>query len=784
MSAARDGAAVRRLRPYREEKSTRVAIVGTYVPRRCGIATFGADLAGAIKATGQAAVDIVALNDRADEYAYPDEVRFEIPQNVLDGYRKAADFLNMNLVDVVSLQHEYGIFGGVDGTHVLKLVRQLRMPVVTTLHTVLEKPSQRQRDVIRELADASDRLVVMTDTGRRFLEDVYGVPPARIRVIPHGIPDLPFVDPSFYKDQFGVEGRKVLLTFGLLGPGKGIETMIRALPAITAAHPDVVYAVVGATHPHVRQSSGESYRRGLQRLAAELDVDRHLIFHERYVDLTELCEWLGAADIYVTPYPNKDQIVSGTLAYAMGAGKPVVSTPYWHAAEMLADGRGVLAGFGDPEDLARAVVRLLDDDRERHAIRKRAYLYTRSHTWPTIGARYVELFDEVRRERGMRPRAAFAARTERDRSQLLPAITLTHLERLTDDVGIIQHARYFVPRREHGYCTDDNARALIVALKLRRHIEESGTLDTLVVRYLAFLEHAFNPEQGGFRNFLGYDRRWLEDVGSPDCQGRAIWALGVGAAEAQDPRIKGACLALLHAALPHAETAPDLRARAMTVLGLAAASKEFDGDRRLKGALRRMGDALLRAFDASSHDAEWPWPEDMLTYANAVLPHGLLAAGDALGRADMIDAGIAALRWLMGVQTLDGRFVPIGNAGWYRRRGPRARFAQQPIEADTSVGACVAAYRATADTAWIGEATRAYRWFVGYNDLGVPLYDESTGGCRDGLDHSSANENQGAESTLAWLHALAEMHELSAAQELEWQHGTPRLFGAQLRGAG
>ncbi|HEX6994297.1 MAG TPA: glycosyltransferase family 4 protein [Gammaproteobacteria bacterium] len=783
MSADSSGAAVRRLRPYRHEGRTRVAIIGSYVPRRCGIATFSADLAAAIAGTGEAAVDVVAMNDRSDEYAYPDEVRFEIPQNVLDGYRNAADFLNMNLVDAVCVQHEFGLYGGADGAHLLKLLRQLRMPVITTLHTVLEKPSERQREVIREIAEASDRLVVMTDTGRRFLEDVYAVPPARVDVIPHGIPDLPFVDPNFYKDQFGVDGRKVILTFGLLGPNKGIETMIRALPAITEAHPDAVYVVVGQTHPHVRQASGESYRRGLQRLAAELDVDRHLIFHERYVNLTELCEWLGAADVYVTPYPNKDQIVSGTLAYAMGAGKAVVSTPYWHAAEMLADGRGVLVDFGDPDDLARAIVRLLDDERERHAVRKRAYMFTRSHTWPTVGRRYVQLIERVRRERGTRPRAAFAAKTERDRSQVLPAVPLAHLERLTDDVGILQHAKHFVPRREHGYCTDDNARALIVALKLRRHVENPSALDALIVRYLAFLEHAFNADRGAFRNFLGYDRRWLEEVGSPDCHGRGIWAAGVAAAEADDRRIKGECVTLLRAALPRIETVPDLRAQAMALLGLAAAHRDFDGDRALKAALKRLAERLLGAFDASRGDAEWPWPEDELTYANAVLPHGLLAAGSALGRADMIDAGTAALRWLMDVQTIDGRFVPIGNDGWYRRGGARARFAQQPIEADTSVSACAAAYRATGDTAWIGDATRAYRWFVGYNDLGVPICDESTGGCRDGLGPSGVNENQGAESTLAWLHALAEMHELAAARELEWQHGRPQVFGARLRNA-
>jgi glycosyltransferase involved in cell wall biosynthesis len=767
-----------------------VALISSYVPRRCGIATFTADLAaGLASAAPEVRLGVVALNDTRGGYAYPDHVLFEVAQNELGDYRVAADYLNSNRIDIVSVQHEYGLFGGADGGHILKLMGQLRMPVVTTLHTVLRQPTPTQKSVLSELAALSDRVVTMTETGRRFLAEVYGVEERRVAIIPHGIPDLPFVDPNFYKDQFGVEGRKVLLTLGLLSPNKGIENVIRALPQVAAHHPDVVYMVVGATHPHVRRREGESYRLSLLGLARDLGVDDRVIFHDRYVDSTEFCEFLGCADVVVTPYLNEEQVVSGTLSYAMGAGKAVVSTPYWHARDVLAEGRGVLVPFRDPEAMARALVELLADEAGRQAMRKRAYLYSRDAVWSAVGRRYAELFTEVLRERRRRPRL-FAAASRR-RVADVPALDLRHLRRLTDGTGILQHSKYWVPDRQHGYCTDDNARALIVVSRAAAHMTGGEDLQELAVRYLAFLRHAFNPERGMFRNLMGYERRWLEEQGSPDSHGRALWALGVAAAELPDDTLRLLSQQLLHQALPAAENLPDLRATAFALLGLAAYLERYGGDSAAKRTRGLLAERLWCAFRSATEPA-WPWPEETLTYANAVLPQALLESGRQLGCREMVDCALACLHWLMEVQTLDGHFSAIGNQGWYRRGGVRARFDQQPIEAQASLDACISAFRATGERLWLDRALAAFHWFLGGNDLGQGLYDHRTGGCYDGLQPTGVNLNQGAESTLAWLHALIQVHVLQAEGHAGWTRpvggdgavARPDLIAATLQGNG
>ena len=757
-----------RREPSRLEALRSVALIGSYVPRRCGIATFMADLkSGLSQASSNLQVEVVAMNDDRSAHDYPSEVEFEIGQNELADYRKAADHLNAGRIDVVSVQHEFGIFGGSDGAHILKLIGKLRMPVVTTLHTVLGRPTPSQKKVVTELATLSDRLVVMSDKAKAFLSDVYGVDVRRVSIVPHGIPDFAFVDPNFNKDQFGVEGKKVLLTFGLLAPNKGIENVIRALPEIVARQPDVVYIVLGATHPHVKKASGEAYRLFLLKLARELGVDDHVLFHDRYVDRETLCEFLGAADLYVTPYLNEEQIVSGTLAYAMGAGKAIVSTPYFYATEMLAEGRGVVVPFGDSAELARAIGDLLDDETARHAMRKRAYTHSRNAVWSEVGRRYLDLFAGVRWERQHRPRRVLSL-AARQRAIALPEIDLRHLRRLTDSTGILQHAKYHVPDREHGYCTDDNARALIVAISASQHLTVTDDLDEMAVIYLGFLRHAYNPLFKTFRNFMGYDRRWLEERGSPDSHGRAVWALGIAAAEMKDESLRSFATELLHEALPALEETRDLRAAAFALVGLTAYLEHFGGDTAAKRSRTLLAEPLFNAFVDGSNDPRWPWPERSLTYANARLPHALLEAGAQLENSEMIDAALRSLAWLMEVQTIDGRFSPIGNQGFYDKNGNRARFDQQPIEADACVAACSTAFRVTGDRAWIDRAWMAFRWFLGNNDVGQNLYDHATGGCRDGLHASSVNDNQGAESTLAWLHALLQMHALQAAGELGW----------------
>ncbi len=742
----------------------KIVLVGTYLPRQCGIATFTSDLLTALaQENPEVECWAMVMNDTSEGYRYPPEVRFEVNQRALADYRMAADFLNMSQVDMVCLQHEFGIFGGEDGSYILDLISHLRMPVVTTLHTVLQVPTAGQFAILRKIAQVSDRLVVMSHKAREILKAVYNVPGEKIAMIPHGIPDVPFVDPNYYKDQFGVEGRKVILTFGLLSPGKGIETMIDALPEVVRKHPDTVYIILGATHPHVRREQGESYRLSLQRRARELGVADQLIFHNRFVDLSELCEFLGAADLYVTPYLNREQIVSGTLAYALGTGKATISTPYWYAEEMLADGRGRLVPFRDPKALAEQVNELFDREVRRHAMRKRAYMFCRNMVWKEVARKYLELFAEVRRQREDRPRPVFRPSTLNASPREMPQPKLDHLLRLTDDVGILQHAKFIVPDRHHGYCTDDNARALIAVLIAQQFLPESETLTRLACTYLGFLHYAYNEASGRFRNFMSYDRRWAEEIGSEDAHGRALWGLGTAVAQAESAEIRALAASLFEKALPPLVEFSSPRAWAFALVGIDAYLKPFCGDSKVRRVAAVLAEKLLTLFRAHATD-DWPWIEPSLAYVNGKIPQALILSGRLLQQPEMLEAGLRCLRWLLGVQTDPrGHFVPVGNQGWYPRGGVKARFDQQPIEALGMIEACKEAYLATGDTSWIDGAQRCLDWFLGSNDLNVPLYDYRTGGCCDGLTADGPNLNQGAESTLAWLLSLMNLYQIRSA---------------------
>ncbi len=738
--------------------TNRVAFIGNYLPRQCGIATFTTDLCEAI-AVEYSGTTCIALpvNDLEAGYDYPPRVRFELTEKDIDSYRRAADFLNINNVDLVCLQLEYGIFGGRAGSHILALLRELRMPIVTTLHTILHDPDPDQRRVLEEVAALSDRLVVMSERGSEFLQEVYGVLPEKIDLIPHGIPDVPFVDPSFHKDLFGVEGKIVLLSFGLLSANKGIENVISALPAILARHPNVVYIILGATHPHVKRHDGETYRLSLQWLAQEKGVEGQVIFYNRFVSLEELVEFIGAADIYITPYLDVAQIVSGTLAYTLGAGKAVVSTPYWYAEEMLADGRGVLVPFRDPAALAGQVVDLLDKEADRHAMRKRAYLFGREMTWPKVAHRYMESFERARAERRHFTSPGFTDKALDKRPGDLPPLKLNHLRHMTDETGMLQHALFTVPNYREGYTTDDNARALMVSALL----EElgSGEAIELASRYLAFVWYAFNAEIGRFRNFMDYQRQWLEENGSDDSHGRALWALGTVLGRSNTPTLHSMAGRLFEQALPAILDTTSPRAWAFALIGLHEYLRRFAGDRMASQVREELGGRLLALYQSHRSD-EWRWYEDGLAYCNAALPHALLLCGQWIPNNAMAEAGLESLSWLTTVQRADaeGRhFVPIGSNGFYQRGGERARFDQQPVEAQAMVSACLEAYRVTSDKRWRKEARRAFEWFLGRNDLNLPIYDPTTGGCRDGLHPDRVNENQGAESTLAFLQSLLEL---------------------------
>lgn len=736
-----------------------IVLVGNYLPRRCGIATFTTDLLTSIaNKTPETSCWAVALNDKPEGYPYPDQVRFEISRNIIKEYHLAADFLNINRSDIVCLQHEYGIFGGESGSHILEMLGELRMPLVTTLHTVLKEPDPTQKKIMVKLGELSDRLVVMSRRAEEFLREIYGIPKNKIVVIPHGIPDLPFVDPSFYKEKLGVDERKVILTFGLLSPNKGIEYIIDAMPEIISRHPESILIVLGATHPEIKMNSGEEYRISLQHRARRLGVEKHLILHNLFVDLPELCEFLGGSDIYVTPYLNEAQIVSGTLAYALGAGKAVVSTPYWYAEEMLDEKRGRLVPFRDSKALTVEIIDLFDNEVKRNAMRKRAYMHCRNMIWKEVARMYLEVFKKVKEERQEKPGQLLNERTHYISPQELPEINLKHLRLLTDDTGMLQHSKFTVPNRSHGYCTDDNARALIAVLMAQEMVPENASLYDFTGRYLSFLEHAFNNENGRFRNFMTFDRKWTEDFGSEDCQGRAIWGIGVTAALSRAEGQARLAMNLFKRALPVLNGFESPRAWAFSLIGIHAYLVRFSGDsdaRRIRKVL------ALKLFDLYAKNAspDWPWIEDIVTYSSGRIPQALLLSGQWLHRGDVIEAGLNSLEWLVKIQTDPaGHFAPIGNDGWYVKNGKRAKLDQQPVEAHSMIDACVEAYNVTGDKKWIEEARRCFDWFLGGNDLNVLIYDYTTGGCHDGLTAEGANLNQGAESTLAWLLSLLKMY--------------------------
>ncbi len=734
----------------------RIAFIGNYLPRQCGIATFTTDLCEAIAAEyHETACIALPVNDIEAGYSYPPRVRFELTEKDINSYSRAADFLNISSVDLVCLQHEYGIFGGKAGSHILALLRELRMPIVTTLHTILKNPEPDQRRVLEEVAALSDRLVVMSERGSEFLQKIYNVVPEKIDLIPHGIPDVPFVDPSFNKDLFGVEGKIVLLSFGLLSANKGIETVISAMPEIVAHYPNSVYIVVGATHPHVIQREGETYRLSLQRLAQQKGVESNVIFYNRFVSLEELVEFIGAADIYITPYLNEAQITSGTLAYTLGAGKAVISTPYWYAQEMLENGRGVLVPFRDHEALAKEVINLLDNEAERHAMRKRAYKFGRAMIWSEVAQRYMESFKRARAERRHYVPAGFISKALDKYPGELPLLKLDHLNRMTDTTGMFQHALFTVPNYSHGYTTDDNARALLVSILLH----ELGRRESLGLasRYLAFLGFAYNDQTQRFRNFMDFQRNWLEDLGSDDSHGRALWALGTVLNHSDTPAFNSMAGWLFEETLPAILTTTSPRAWAFALIGIYEYSQKYDGDSRAGKVRDELAGRLLTLYQ-NNRSEKWRWFEKGLSYCNAALPHALLACGKIIPDRAMTDAGLESLNWLADLQRADaGHFVPIGSNGFYQRGKERARFDQQPVEAQAMVSACLEAFRVTKDKFWNREARRAFEWFLGRNDLDLPVYDPTTGGCRDGLHSDRVNENQGGESTLAFLQSLLEL---------------------------
>lgn len=738
ISDARESSAL----PQPQQPFRRLALIGNALPRKCGLATYTSHVAEALRTRYPAmAVDHYALDDGSG-VAYSPEIA-TIAAESPDSYRAAAERIAASGAEAIWLQHEFGIFGGLAGSHILELVGATDLPLIVTLHTVLERPSADQGAVMRRLIDRADRLIVMASSGVDILKRHYRVPGERIRVIPHGVPDRPLRDPEELKAAAGWQGRKVLMTFGLLAPDKGIRHMIEAMPQIVREHPDALYEVVGATHPNLVRQEGERHRQMLVDLARELGVADHVRFVDRFVEQDELLDLLQAADIYVTPYLNMAQITSGTLSYAVAVGKPVIATPYVHAREILADGTGLLVSPASTE-LAEAAIGLLGDPERRRALAEAAYRRGRTMLWPRV----VEQSLARLPERARQPRVAASL-------PVPTSLPLTAIERMTDSAGLIQHAVLSIPDRRHGYCIDDNARALMMAV--RRGDSRSAELATV---YAAFVQHGWNPEERRFRNFMAYDRSWLEQVGSEDSNGRTLWALALTAARSRWPDLREWAARLFDEVAPIAADFTAPRARAFAALAGHELLRRDAGHEGALGLLSRCAEQLTAMHEQHARP-DWNWFEPCLAYDNARLPEALIRAGQGLGDPAMRELGIAALAWLTKQQTAPrGHFRPVGCKSFGRPYAPPLAFDQQALEATATVDCAAAAFETTGDPRWSQVARDAFGWFFGDNDAGVPIADAMTGSCHDGLMATGINRNQGAESILSVHLASQTMREV------------------------
>jgi glycosyltransferase involved in cell wall biosynthesis len=728
----------------------KVAFISSSLPRKCGIATFTSDLISNTAAAAKGEFEPLVVAMRSDnDLKYNDPVKFEIRQNVKHDYICAADYINFSHVDVVSVQHEFGLFGGDAGSYLSLLLDRLKAPTITTLHTILDDPNPAYHKSLLEVCNASYKVITMNERGVDMLRNIYGISGKKVQLIAHGIPDLPFVDSNYYKHKFGMEGRKTILTFGLLSKKKGIEVMLKALPAIIKADPSVLYIVLGMTHPTILKYDGESYRFSLQRIVKELGLKEHVIFHNRFVRDEELHNFLCAADVYVTPYLNREQLTSGTLSFAVGTGKAAVSTPYWAAMELLADGRGKLVSFGDSKQMAEVIIEILQDDSLFYSLRRRAYDYGRSRTWPKIGQAYWKLFSAKRMPVRITPRAA-PSMAKTISTIEVPEPSLAHLKKLTDDTGLYQHATFTTPNRKYGYCTDDNARAVIAMTKYYAQYPEPDALELFDI-YLSFILHSQNKD-GSVRNFMNFDRTWVKNEPVNDAFGRVLWAFGAVMAKPPSPSYLSIIKDSFDRSVKHVEKQYP-RGMAYSILGMSDYLKQFPGASDIKRQLAIATDGLIAQYEENSLP-DWQWFEDTLTYDNAVLPYALFVAGLTFNDKKYIEAAETTCEFLLA-NTFNGEhFSFVGCKGWYEHGKTKATFDQQPIEAASTVMMLRAAYDATQNSRYLTLQRKAFDWFLGENDLHVPLYDFRTKGCCDGLITGGVNSNQGAESTLSFLLSL------------------------------
>jgi len=747
----------------------KIAYISTYPPRECGLATFNHNLMHAIganypeqKSLLQGAF-VVALNDSEDlhEYEYPDEVKYVIRQNHQKDYIRAANYINTSSADVCIMEHEFGIYGGESGIYILPLINRLEKPLISILHTILKKPSYVQRIIIREIAEQSSKIIVMSQRAVEFLTTIYEIPADKIQIIEHGVPDVETSKENPVKALSSFKNRRVLLTFGLISRNKGLETVVRALPKIAAKHPDVMYVVLGNTHPGVIKSSGEEYRDHLKSLAAQLNVFKNLTFINKFVSEQELVDYLTACDVYVTPYLNEAQITSGTLSYAVGAGAAIVSTPYWHATELLADGRGRLFDFKNSDALADTVIELLDQDRVLKELKENTYQYGLHLRWPVVGTEFIKAAKEAILRFDFSDKILKNSIVD---PEILPKFSLNHVLRLTDDTGIVQHAKYGIPNLKEGYCLDDNARALIMALMAYQRNGSKEAFKLLPI-YLSYI-HYMQTDDGNFRNFLSFDRRYLDEVGSEDSFGRTIWSLGHLIGCAANNSYREFALEIFHKSVPHFAALKHLRGIANTIIGISLYLQAIPADDGMIGILNDLTKPLIAAY-GNTQSEDWHWFEEKMTYDNAILPLALLHSCEITGNEDAKRIALASMAFLDKLTLSSGYLSPVGNDGWYHRGGTFPIFDQQAIETMAMVLMYFQAYRIFRVPQYVEKMFLSYKWFLGENTLRAPLYDHETKGCCDGLLPGGINRNQGAESTLAYL--ISHLTVLKAF-ELEYEY--------------
>ncbi|MCX6253423.1 MAG: glycosyltransferase family 4 protein, partial [Bacteroidia bacterium] len=700
---------------------------------------------------------VIALNDHEQTYDYPEEVKLTIRQEQQRDYLSAVKFINLSGADLCILEHEFGIFGGQNGVYILPLLHRLEIPLVVTLHTIIKTPSYNEKAVLVEICKMANKIVVMSHKAIGFLTSIYHVQKEKIVFIEHGVPDIQFSQEQS-KKEFNLENKKVLLTFGLISRNKGIETVIKALPKVVEKYPEVLYMVLGKTHPNVLRYSGEEYRTYLLRLIKSLNLENHVFFLNEFINQKELFKYLSVSDIYISPYMNEAQITSGTLSYAVGVGAAVISTPYWHAQELLAEGRGRLFNFNDSDELSNILMELLDKPDVLIDLKRKAHDYGRKITWPKTGEKYIAVANKI-----LEDKPKLLAKKEIILDPLiLPPFSLAHIKRLTDDTGIIQHAKFGIPNLKDGYCLDDNARALLMVLMAYRQIKDPLALELSPI-YLSYI-HYMQNKNGTFRNLLGFNRNFLDKIGSDDSFGRAVWALGYLLGNAPNDAYYQTGRLVFFDASPNFKKLQSIRGIANTMVGISYYLRSNPSDDSMTEKLRDLAYKLIKHYEENS-SPDWKWFEPLLAYDNGMLPLALLHSADILKDSKITETALETMNFLTEITFKDGYLSIIGNEKWYKKDGERSMFAQQPIDALAMVLMFYQAFHLTKDKEYLTKLFTSFMWFLGENDLRMNLFDFETQGCCDGFESNGVNRNQGAESSLAYL--ISHLTVLQAFEEYE-----------------